>query len=351
MAHYATLIIPCIFVLIFLFKPTFAKRGALFEDALTLEKTIPLRGLLALCVILTHTGVPGFFKHGFLFVAIFFFLSGYGLMYGFKKKGADYFKGFIKHRFFKLFIPYWTANLVYILWITLSGGSFSIPDIVLSFILPHIQYPLIVSVAWYVCTLSLFYAFFYFAFKFFKTKIALVILIICIAIYMAAYMIAYRNWGVWYLSCLPFWFGVLVAYSRNHFKKFCLFKEPLFFVLGILIFVASIHYLGRIPCIIHQTAAITFTFCILYIIHKVQGHSKILNFFGKNSYEIYLLHYPVILMIDNTCKYIKPEWKNSVFSFQLHNEFLVVALTISITSVLAFFMHKLNEFITQKILE
>ena len=54
-----------------------------------------------------------FVNAGFLFVAIFFFCSGYGLIKSLETK-PDYFNGFIKKRILKtLVIPYYVSILIY----------------------------------------------------------------------------------------------------------------------------------------------------------------------------------------------------------------------------------------------
>lgn len=75
-----------------------------------IKTTIPLRGLLALGIIMHHTSqVYGLdacilspFRHfltlGAPIVAIFFFLSGYGLCISLSKKGKSYINGFLKKR-------------------------------------------------------------------------------------------------------------------------------------------------------------------------------------------------------------------------------------------------------------
>ena len=105
--------LPIILLISFFWKADFFKRD-LYKEALSLDNTLVVRGFAAISVVLCHTGIPVFYRHGYLFVAIFYFFSGYGLMYGILKK-KDYLKGFLKKRFLSLMIPYWVATLLYIL--------------------------------------------------------------------------------------------------------------------------------------------------------------------------------------------------------------------------------------------
>lgn len=49
---------------------------------------------------------------GPLCVSLFFFLSGYGLMCSYERKGAAYFKGFLSHRLGRVIFPLITAYIV-----------------------------------------------------------------------------------------------------------------------------------------------------------------------------------------------------------------------------------------------
>ena len=80
-------------ILLILHKLEFAGVKGIFEDALSLKNTITIRGAAAVCVILTHTGVIPFYKHGFLFVGIFFFFL-WIWTYAFPEKKAQLFKRF-----------------------------------------------------------------------------------------------------------------------------------------------------------------------------------------------------------------------------------------------------------------
>lgn len=84
--------------------------------------TNALKGVLAIAVILGHVstrvmiplgyewarmfGILGIFS-----VTIFFFISGYGLMQSYQKKGATYFQGFLRKRVTGTFIPLALASI------------------------------------------------------------------------------------------------------------------------------------------------------------------------------------------------------------------------------------------------
>ena len=104
-----------------LFKAQFARNSAFFDDGLSLKNSLPVRGLAAICVIFAHTGVIPFWKHGYMFVGLFFFFSGYGLIKNVISK-PRYLDSFLFHRFPSIIVPYYTMNIVYIVVLFFIGG-------------------------------------------------------------------------------------------------------------------------------------------------------------------------------------------------------------------------------------
>ena len=80
-------------------------------------ETLPLRGLLAVGIVLHHisqrviqaapdvTGISQFEYFGAPIVMVFFFMSGYGLMKSLQVKGMAYLDGFFKSRMTKVAFP------------------------------------------------------------------------------------------------------------------------------------------------------------------------------------------------------------------------------------------------------
>ena len=113
----------CVFFLCFLYKLQINKNE---EEYLSLEYTKYLKGILALVVVFCHIqydriNLPIFkvFNYvGNFAVALFFFLSGYGLMSQYVKKGNKYLQGFFRKRILKLIIIY----LVFIMFLVILTG-------------------------------------------------------------------------------------------------------------------------------------------------------------------------------------------------------------------------------------
>lgn len=127
----------CIALLVWGGKFAGFKAGQFHEDSASLAVMKSLRGFAAVGVILHHIsqedafqwaggrGRPGeldlFVNAGFLFVAVFFFCSGYGLIKSLETK-PDYLDGFMKKRVVKtLVVPYYVSIVIYGLFRFLTG--------------------------------------------------------------------------------------------------------------------------------------------------------------------------------------------------------------------------------------
>jgi membrane-bound acyltransferase YfiQ involved in biofilm formation len=114
---------PLIAILLIVVSVRFCKIRSVTEfHSFDVAHTLPLRGLLALAVIANH--MQGFFPHPYLkaltclgtsAVAIFFFLSGYGLMKSYNRKGQAYLQGFLPNRLRKIWPLCLTLTVVNVL--------------------------------------------------------------------------------------------------------------------------------------------------------------------------------------------------------------------------------------------
>lgn len=129
----------------------------------SLQETLPLRGFLAICVMLTHLCpylvdeaplLNDFGLWGPPSVGTFFLLAGYGLAFSYKKKGRDYFHGFFKKRLMRLLWPLLIMTLVYQGY-EAYHGCFSLKDMLIS---PS-------PMSWFIYALVIWYVGYYIAFK------------------------------------------------------------------------------------------------------------------------------------------------------------------------------------------
>ena len=355
---YTTYVIYGLCVLLLLWGGKFSgfKNTQFHENSSSLEVMKSLRGFAAIGVILHHISQEDAFQQangygklgeisifvnaGFLFVAIFFFCSGFGLIKSLEKK-PDYFNGFIKKRVVKtLVIPYYVSILIYGILRAASGEHFA----PLQWVTNLAGITMMNPYAWYPIVAAILYIAFYIFFKNIKNRkvcyilMALVIvalgMIFCVNGHFP-WFAGPKNWwlsetnelhskwwtwqqvwwfsGEWWInSCPAFLIGMLFAQFetpiREWFKKFYWGKLLLVLVITFITFIISAYgqmrfgwwteWSGRGPDIDRKIAtyfcvipySIMFTVLIFTIMLKYYASNPVSRFFGKYSLETYMMN-------------------------------------------------------------
>lgn len=156
------LLVPLLILFFYKAKPQKPLCSLNREGYLSLDTGKYYRGFFAIVVIFHHlaqaTGTGMVFRYfklvGYLAVAFFCFLSGYGLQKSYIAKGDRYRKGFILKRIPTILIPYIIITAIYWLaYVFIDGKYYSLRDIGIAIIkgVP------IVSHSWYIISLLVFY--------------------------------------------------------------------------------------------------------------------------------------------------------------------------------------------------
>lgn len=276
-------------------------------SVLSAEQTGALRGICAIEIMLGHIGIAtgSIFlfpnrKAGILFVGIFFLLSGYGLSYSIANK-QDYLTGFLKNRLKKVLIPAYVVFAVQLLGYNIindrnSFGGGQIFDLELFF----------EATNWYVWECIALYIIFYVSYKYCAKYAEQMIWAICIGFIIVAFFLKIDN--PWYGSTLCFPLGML--YYRHEDKVTLIFKENIkrgaraflilvgivciaifaFFVLGEESFIGNL--------IARNVASVCFCMAAIVALTQVRIINRVSLFLGKISYEIFLIHPTVILLLE-----------------------------------------------------
>lgn len=205
------------------------KIGNCVLDYQTCEYT---KALLMLMVILHHLAlgvyydvgkiediVISFSRHSGVYIcSLFFFFSGYGLVYSMKNK-PGYLDGFAR-RLMKIIVPYGIANIVFfalLSWQRASHQECSGIMALWSDIIHEISFmygagATLVKYAWFIDELILFYLVFYICNRYFSKALAIVLQFLFQIAFV--YFCVKLQWGEWrYGSILGFIFGQLFCYS------------------------------------------------------------------------------------------------------------------------------------------
>lgn len=316
------------------------RKGEYNNEYLSLNNTRSLRGILSVLIVIHHLSsyyvsisFLSIFKHiGYLVVAMFFFLSGYGLIFGCKNK-KNYLNKFLLKRLPNIVIPYYISTIIYAIIFNIMGLNISFINVITSFVC--VDY--IIPSAWYIAMQSLMYVIFYISLKFPKTEKSKAI---CFSVLFLIIQI-----GFMFLPVSDVWVRSLIAFPLG--LVWCKYKDVIdgrirdkytasFFIFGILLViilaiklvgefsnVSSLKLLGNV---LSSSTIVVFMFIFF---NKCSLKNKVLDFLGSISLEVYLLHNLILTIL-------------SKIDFVIENILLFALSTFFITILLSYFIHLLN---------
>ena len=258
------------------------------------EATIPLRGWLALAVVVGHVdtamGYPiSFFRHFHWeasAVAVFFFMSGYGYARSVTEKSSAYMKGFFGRTCWKLFLPFSICTLISL---SLIGMPINVSYI------KYGEIPFLLH-SWFVFELIMMSLIFAVSCRLIGNRMSWLLLVLLWGLTAIVY-VCFRyilNWPQWWYNSLgAFPFGVtfylIEPMIRHQLQNTT--KRYIGYVLAIIVWVVSVAiagivssdtpFLRDIPRMFLGAAIVL----ILYVFNLKYG-----TFIGKIAYEVYLSH-------------------------------------------------------------
>lgn len=296
------------YLFIFLIVPLLLLKGSKLygkefnEDGLNKHNTNALKGLSVLMVVFCHIGMFAedknivnvvFANLGGLAVAIFLFVSGYGLATQFYKRN-NYLKGFIIGKVVKLYFVFLVSNIV----VTVINNIFletnyNVMDIIKSSLIMNFSDG---RELWFVAIILFFYVAFYFSFKFLKDKKAVIAICIAPILYIVLCQVLGRGlW--WYNTAFCFPIGILTAYYKSGIVHFLKMKFNYLLPLSLIGTVGSLYLSLKVSNLLQFATPLIFILVVLLILMKVDLNSKVMNFINNISFEIYLLHLVILKVI------------------------------------------------------
>lgn len=290
------------------------------NNFITKSNSNSLKGIAAICVILSHVLTPNYpillraIASGHLWVALFFFYSGYGLSYSLERK-PNYLKNFIFNKFTKIYVPFAFAELIYILTqIYVTNNNYNLNQIALGVTGIY----LFNTTLWYIIEILILYLLFFIINKIFKLvdikNICWIVLYIIFVLFSVYFDIG--TW--WYTSTSCFLIGLfygqkdsilhnmtsIINFSQNRTIKviyiilFICFHSIFLYLRSAnnIILGVNKNHIQVLLCLI---VVILFLSCINTIVGKKNLNNKILAFLGNLSFEIYLYHFAVKNILDN----------------------------------------------------
>lgn len=356
---YSTILFGCLIFLTFFFSRALKKERNIFPKSTTLE----LKGLAILMVIFSHIGYFLSFDNHFLFplsifggvgVDIFLFLSGFGIA---EKSSREItkvsIKKFYKKRLVRLFTPLWITLLIFMLLdYFLKNISYTHVFILKSFlgifqtadIFKDFNSPL-----WYFTFILLYYLIFPWVFSKKHPWIGSVLLFILVSFIPQYLQYLFPNVEYFYnLHLLAFPLGVFLntfihspifSLVKKHMIVFVKIKhfKTIILTLLISIIIFGSYYAGNLNTFSKVTLSSVISISIILTGLIMKNRIKPLEIFGKYSFEIYLIHWPILYRYDFL--YINlPAWLATILYLPL---FLFAAFILNeISFLLRIFLNK-----------
>ena len=299
------------------------------------EETLPLRGLMAMIVVFSHLDTKTHFALHVLAVlhwatpavAVFFFLSGYGLVKSHtaaESSGrlAGYWPAFWRRSLVRLMVPLLVVGAVW------AVTRFFVLDLApLAFLRRLPKYVLRPPFSWYVWAQLLFYLLFFLSFRFFGRGRRVPIVCLMVLAYFIVMKYAIGTIIFYWVTSMAFAVGV--AFSENEDKvRSMVAKFPVRVYLAVAAAAAAFlaaRKLGFWHVPVREAFYIVIgpSFALLLYAFDWLRHVRPLMVLGGVSYEIYLVHGVVL---------------NNLLRFGWPPVILVVVV-VSVTIILAVFLN------------
>lgn len=336
------------------FGSTASPRNAFREEGLSMDLSRALRGAFALLVFTHHVYQNLFLWEPFrlladvgpLFVGGFFFLSGYGLMVSLSRK-EHYLKGFLPHRLLAVYLPFAVVTLTQVP-IRIQAGAPLSPAKVWGAFLFH---PMLDPNHWYVIAILLFYLLFFFSYRWLPKAWGILPVLTGVIGYAVLFSHLTRGQTWWYNAVFCFPAGLLLAslpadFFRRKWRFWTFLSVILTFITFLTAFAAGLDrretflwmlsHMGSVTrshtvdhgiLILQNMAAVLFSVSIYLFSQKIALGNRLLFFYGKISYEFYLIHGAVLFFV-----------KKALFS---SSDTLFALLSLFLSTLLAWGLHAL----------
>jgi len=294
----------------------------------SVEESSSFKGILSILIILSHVNfhadLPFFLtitKWAGTKVALFFFISGFGLMSSFIKKGNLYLKGFFTKRVWKILFPLVFITGFFLLIYYWDSGYFNV-----NFLKDLLKGSTPLPYSWFAYIIIIFYIFFYFVFLTnwsLQTK-SLVMMLLAFLFSFGLYRLGFDR--AWWVSNLAFPFGMLYKLNENRITHLSRTRLGRIGFVPTALIIAVLFAFLKIE-ILYVFSYVFIVLAILVLLsYSGLPKGKLFSFLGKVSYETYLIHGGVYYLLRGQYFYIT-------------NPYLYLLSTIILTLGLAYCFH------------
>lgn len=268
------------------------------------EQVGTLKGIMSIAIVAFHLscytkGYLSLFSNwGAPIVSIFYFISGYGLMYNKECKGNEYLLNFLQKRICcSLLLPF------FIVWfINKLATNYHTDNLYIEAINLIKSGKTSLAFSWYVFSILFFYLMFFFTAK--NKNLIITSFVYTIAYITFTYYMGYER--CWYISALAFPMGIF--YCKTESRLLSLWKDPFkyYTTVPICLLLLAIIVISKLE-IMFFIAYICIPIIIACILAKVNLYNKFLTTIGLYSYEIYLCHGLCMMFLRGNNVYVKSD--------------------------------------------
>ena len=325
--YQTNLIVITVLIAVVLFTFRRSKHTDLFPVSVTQE----LKGLGILTVVFAHFAYMLVTNADFLFplsiiagvgVDLFLFMSGYGLTVGMLKKPLPILE-FYKRRVIKIFIPFWVAIiLIFAANAIFLDIHYSVPYMIQSLLgwFPTAEgFDDVNSPFWYITWMMMFYVLFPLVFSTKRPWLSAIILAV-IATLIGVYnpLEMGDNW-LHRLHTVAFSLGIVFAWllfeTKDKENKLVVYLKEfrnkakftpyivIALMLGVVVYMSLHTTANHWPTLtailgkgyfVDQLTSIVIMFAFIVIFSLKKFDNKFLSIYGLYSFEVYLIHWPLI---------------------------------------------------------
>ena len=321
-------------------------------DYLSNKSTKSLKGILALLIIFHHvsqkitTGevFSNFSYMGRYIVALFFFLSGYGLFFQYSNN-ATYMKNFLRKRLTRILIPFFVFIFIYVFYRATLGEVINM-NFFLSFLKEHNN---IIYNGWFINNIIVLYIIFYISFMKKDSKLAVFKVVFLTLVYI--FWEVYQSHGDWeYVSTMSFLLGMFWMkkrgvidrlIERNYFIYLVSFSILMYIFQNYEVILKEIDVLNTYVYygIVGNLRTMVFVVYFLLLINRLNFSNKYMDFLGGISFEIYMIHGLVMHYFSRF--FVSSELNDVIYT--------IVVLLVSIFS--AYYINKIIVFLEKNLVK
>lgn len=283
------------------------------DDYISPKGTLAVKGLFVLIVFLSHSEGYVTYSAGLsdmlmlktcsavnqLMVVPFFFYSGYGIMLSSMTK-KDYGKKLPKNRLLPLYLKFVFAVIIYLIAGVITGVSFNVREIIGGLT----GWESVGNSNWFMFATFVLYIISFISLVLFKNKkLSALTATLLTFVYIAAVILAGKE-VVWYDTVLTFPLGMWFAIGKEEFEKltdkFSAWFVSLLICGGAFL---AFWYMFKItegtPVSIAALIfkSLFFALCLVTVTRRFSPRNKILSFFGKHVFGIYIFQrLPMLLL-------------------------------------------------------